>query len=177
MAHSCRHQRCKKFGLQFWVLLSWRPNVDLALPSGNQLKGRGGHLQRSQPQDQAAAVRRLLWLSVVMKCSECSYDMKYLEPICDLNAHHQAALYLSSAVGWGACVRWKKSRPGEKWEIRSLVECLRHSNRRIFPSPPRPPAERFPPRLPLTARGPLIHWFSVGFACACIAGGIALLAK
>ena len=45
------------------------------------------------------AVRRLLWLSVVMKCSECLYYMKYLEPNCDLNAHHQAALYLSSAVG------------------------------------------------------------------------------
>src|SRR5262249_26360921 len=68
-------------------------------------------------------------------------------------------------------VRWRKSRRGEKWEIRSLVERLRHSNTRIFPSPPRPPAERFPPRLPLTARGPLIHWFRIGFACACITGG------
>src|SRR5215475_6346671 len=45
------------------------------------------------------AVRRLLWLSVVMKCSECLYYVKYLEPICDLNAHHEAALYLSYAVG------------------------------------------------------------------------------
>src|SRR5262249_38031136 len=49
-------------------------------------------------------------------------------------------------------------RHGEKWEIRSLVERLRHSNTRIFLSPPRPPAERFPPRLPLIARAPLIHW-------------------
>src|SRR5262245_30363065 len=70
-------------------------------------------------------------------------------------------------------VRWRKSRRGEKWEIRSLVERLRHSNTRICPSPPRPPAERLPP----TDRGPLIQWFSIGFACACIAGSIAPLAK
>ena len=70
-------------------------------------------------------------------------------------------------------VRWRKSRPGVKWEIRSLVERLKAFEHTDLPIPTSTASRAVAADRSRT----LIHWFSIGFACACIAGGIALLAK
>jgi hypothetical protein len=70
-------------------------------------------------------------------------------------------------------VWWRRSRRGEKWEIRSLVERLKALEHTDLPIPTSTASRAVAADRART----LIHWFSIGFACACIAGGIALLAK
>ena len=74
-------------------------------------------------------------------------------------------------------VRWRRSRRGEKWEIRSLVERLKALEHTDLPIPTSTASRAVPTSVAADRSRTLIHWFSIGFACACIAGGIALLAK
>ena len=70
-------------------------------------------------------------------------------------------------------VRWRRSRRGEKSQIRTLVERLKALEHTDLPIPTSTASRAVAADRSRT----LIHWFSIGFACACIAGGIALLAK
>jgi hypothetical protein len=71
----------------------------------------------------------------------------------------------------------KRSRRGEKWEMRSLMERLEALEHTDFSSPIATASETLPPSIAADRSRRLIRWFSVGFACACIAGGIALIAE
>jgi hypothetical protein len=73
-------------------------------------------------------------------------------------------------------VRWRKSKRGENSEIRSLVERLKALEHTDFPSPAVTAAPAVPTCVAAGRSRSLMRWFSIGFACACIAGGIALLA-
>jgi hypothetical protein len=73
-------------------------------------------------------------------------------------------------------VRWRRSRRGEKWEIRSLVERLKALEHTDLPSPAATTGPVVPTSVAAGRSRSLIRWFSIGFACACVAGGIALLA-
>src|SRR5215475_13343107 len=103
--------------------------------------------------------------------------MKHLVPICDFDAHRQAALCLSYAVGKEHAVWWRRSRRGQKWEVRSLLERLNALEHTDFSSPVETASPTIPTSIPADFSRSLIHWFSVGFVCACLAGGIALLAQ
>ena len=72
-------------------------------------------------------------------------------------------------------VRWTKSRRREKWEIRSLVERLKALEHTDFPISTLTASRAVPSSVDRSRT--LIHWFSIGFACACIAGGIAMHAN
>lgn len=74
------------------------------------------------------------------------------------------------AVRW-----WKRSRRGEKWEIRSLVERLKALEHTDLPIPAVTAAPAVPISVAAGGSRHLIRWFSIGLACACIAGGIAVL--
>jgi hypothetical protein len=69
-----------------------------------------------------------------------------------------------------------RSRRKERWEMRSLLERVKAPEHTDLPSPVivTPP---IPISIPTGCSRSLIRWFSVGFACACIAGAIALLAE
>jgi hypothetical protein len=71
---------------------------------------------------------------------------------------------------------WKRRR-GEKWEMRSLMERLNALENTDLLSPVVTASPTVPTSIPADWSRSLIHWFSVGFVCACIAGGIALLAE
>jgi hypothetical protein len=73
-------------------------------------------------------------------------------------------------------VRWRRRRRGEKSEIRSLVERLKALEHTDLPSPAAAAGPAVPTSIAAGRSRSLIRWFSIGFACACIAGGIALLA-
>ena len=73
-------------------------------------------------------------------------------------------------------MRSRSGRHKEKWEIRSLVERLEALEHTDLPSPVVTVAPRIPTPIPADFPRRLVSWFSVGFACACIAGGIVLLA-
>src|SRR5262249_7414754 len=74
-------------------------------------------------------------------------------------------------------VWWKRSRRGEKWEMRSLMERLKALEHTDFSNPIATASPTIPASIPAERSRVLLRWFSVGFACACIAGGIALLAE
>jgi hypothetical protein len=61
----------------------------------------------------------------------------------------------------------------EKWAQMERLEALEHTD---LPSSIATVTPRFPPPIQLSARGAytLVQW---GFACACIAGAISLLAE
>jgi hypothetical protein len=103
--------------------------------------------------------------------------MKYLVHICDLDAHRQAALCRPYAVGEEQAVRWWRRRRGEKWEMRSLVERLNALEHTDFSDLIVTASPTNPASVPADWSRSLIRWFSVGFVCACIAGGIALIAE
>ena len=72
---------------------------------------------------------------------------------------------------------WLKRRTrGDKWEMRSLMERLNALEHTDFSSPIGTESQTLPTSMPADRSRRLIRWFSVGFACACIAGGIALIA-
>jgi hypothetical protein len=72
-------------------------------------------------------------------------------------------------------VRWRRSRRGSRSQIRSLVERLNALEDTDFSSPVT--AEPVLSTMVAADRSwGLIRWFSIGLACACIVGGIALLA-
>lgn len=54
------------------------------------------------------------------------------------------------------------------------LEALEHTD---FSGPIETANPTLPSTVPADDPRRLIHWFSVGFVCACIAGGIALLAE
>ena len=87
---------------------------------------------------------------------------------------HCACLVLSNKE-WAVWL--KRRRRGEKWEMRSLMERLEALEHTDFSSPIVAANETLPPSIPADRSRRLIRWFSVGFVCACIAGGIALLAE
>jgi len=72
-------------------------------------------------------------------------------------------------------VRWMTSRCGEKWEIRSLLGRL-NALENTDPGPAATECRSVPTSVAARRSWCLIRWFSIGFACGCIAGGIALLA-
>jgi len=74
-------------------------------------------------------------------------------------------------------VRSRRNRRKEKWEMRALVERLRALEDTDLPSSIGTVTPAIPTSIPADRPRRLVHWFSVGFACACIAGGIALLAE
>jgi hypothetical protein len=61
--------------------------------------------------------------------------------------------------------------------MRTLVERLKALEDNDLPSPVATVTPRIPASIPAESSRRLVRWFSVGFACACIAGGIALLAE
>jgi hypothetical protein len=104
--------------------------------------------------------------------------MKYLVPICDLDAHPRTALCLSYALeNKEHAVRSRRNRRAGKSEMRSLVERLKALEHTDLPSPIVTANSTISTSIPFNSSRSLIRWFGVGFACACIAGGIALLAE
>ena len=73
-------------------------------------------------------------------------------------------------------VRSTSGRRKEKWEIRSLVEHLEALEHTDLLSPVVTVAPTIPTPNPADRPRRLVSWLSIGFACACIAGGIVLLA-
>lgn len=74
-------------------------------------------------------------------------------------------------------MRWgRRSRRGEKSEIRSLVERLNALEHIEFPSHTVTAAPAVAASVPAGRSRRLIRWFGIGIACTCIAGGTALLA-
>lgn len=71
----------------------------------------------------------------------------------------------------------RRRRREEKWEVRSLVERLNALEQEDFSDSVLTTSPAIPTTLPADWSRSLIRWFSVGFACACIAGGIALIAE
>jgi hypothetical protein len=72
---------------------------------------------------------------------------------------------------------WSRRRRKESWEMRSLLERVKAPEHTDLPSPVvivTPPRSI---RIRTNRSRGLIHWFSVGFACACIAGAIVLFAE
>lgn len=72
---------------------------------------------------------------------------------------------------------WWRRRRGEKWDVRSLVARLNALEHTDFASPTVTTSPTIPTSVPADWSRSLVRWFSVGFVCACIAGGIALLAE
>ena len=73
-------------------------------------------------------------------------------------------------------MRWRRSRRGEKSQIRTLVERLKALEHTDLPSPAATAGPPVPTSVAAGRSRSLIGWFSIGFACAFMAGGIALLA-
>jgi hypothetical protein len=74
-------------------------------------------------------------------------------------------------------VRLRRNRRKERWEMRSLLERVKAPEHADLPSPVVIVTPPIPISIPTNRSRGLIHWFSVGFACACIAGAIALFAE
>ena len=68
----------------------------------------------------------------------------------------------------------RRSGRKEKWEMRSLVERLEALEHEDLPGSFTP---IIPTSIPADRPRRLVRWFSVGFACACIAAAISLLAE
>ena len=73
-------------------------------------------------------------------------------------------------------MRSRRNRRGQGSQIRSLVERLKALEDSDFFSPVATAEPVIPTVVAAGRSWGVICWFSMGFACACIAGGIALLA-
>ena len=73
-------------------------------------------------------------------------------------------------------MRWRRSRRGQKSEIRSLMERLNDLECTNFVGSPVTAEPVVSTVVGIDRPWGVIVWFGIGFACACIAGGIALFA-
>src|SRR5262249_29402941 len=103
--------------------------------------------------------------------------LKHFVTICDFDAHLRAALCLSYSVGKERAVRLRRSRRKDRWEMRSLLERVKAPEHTDLPSPVVIVTPPIPISIFTDRSRSLIHWFSVGFVCACIAGAIVLFAE